>query len=87
MEQNHRTPEGPREPVIPSGASNADRELMDRVSDAARDIVPEGMPIVVTVRNGHISVTGRVNKDDQDRLLRRLAQVPGVSAVENHLSP
>ncbi len=72
-----------RSPLAPEPVS--DPVLAERVRSQIGHVVTHAGAIGVSVREGHVTLTGRVLCGEVRRLLKRVSRVRGVTGVENEL--
>lgn len=63
----------------------ADEVVEERVRAKIGPILRHSRSVDVTVRNGHVTLSGPILADEVDRLLKRIASIRGVTSVENRL--
>jgi BON domain len=72
-----------RSPLVPEPVS--DPVLAERVRSQIGHAVTHAGAIGMSVREGRVTLTGRVLCGEVRRLLKRVSRVPGVTCVENEL--
>jgi len=73
----------PRDTTHPGGEDPSDDELVARVCSQVR--VPPGVEVVAV--EGAVVLFGRIARGALEQLLARVADVDGVSVIENRLTP
>jgi len=72
-----------RSPLVPEPVS--DTVLAERVRSQIGHVVTHAGAIGVSVREGRVTLTGRVLRGEVRRLLKRISRVPGLTRVDNDL--
>jgi osmotically-inducible protein OsmY len=67
------------------GEEVPDGVLVDRVRAAMGHVIDNPHDVLVSAQGGRVTLAGRVQADEVDRLLERVAAIPGVGDVENRL--
>src|SRR5581483_10429177 len=68
-----------------SGGAAGDEVVAERVRSKLGFLVRHPSSIEVTVKDGHVTLSGPILADEVDRLIRNVEQIRGVMGVENRL--
>lgn len=67
------------------GEEVPDGVLVDRVRSEMGHVIEHPAAVLVTSSGGHVTLSGAVQPGESERLLERVAEVPGVLGVDNRL--